>query len=200
MKAAGAAWIAAAALALATAIPARASDQLYRFVDEHGVIHFTNTPTHRGYQKLARRDPVEAPARPTPRPDPKSYDLVIRRAAESHRLPPALVKAVIRAESNFDPWARSPKGAMGLMQLMPQTADALGVRDPYRPQENVWGGTRYLRAMIDRYRDLTLGLAAYNAGPSAVDRHRGVPPYAETQEYVRRVLTYYRFYDGNFRR
>jgi soluble lytic murein transglycosylase len=189
----------AAALVLGALRPAWASEPLYRFVDEHGVIHFTNTPTHRGFQMVARRT-REAPAAATPRPDPESWDLLIRRAAEGHRLPPALVKAVIRAESNFDPWARSPKGAMGLMQLMPETADELGVRNPYRPQENVWGGTRYLRDMIDRYRDLSLGLAAYNAGPSAVDRHRGIPPYAETQEYVRRVLAYYRYYNGNIRR
>jgi soluble lytic murein transglycosylase-like protein len=108
------------------------------------------------------------------------------------------VKAVIAAESNFDPEAVSRAGAQGLMQLMPHTAAKLGVDDPLRPIENVRGGARYLREMLDRYRDLSVALAAYNAGPRAVDRHGGVPPYRETQDYVRRVLTYYRHYHGDF--
>ena len=113
---------------------------------------------------------------------------------------PALVKAVIAAESNFDPGAVSRKGARGLMQLMPDTAEALGIDDPLQPTDNVRGGTRYLRSMLDRYGDLSRALAAYNAGPSAVDRYGGVPPYPETQDYVNRVLTYYRAYHGDFGR
>ncbi|NNL64635.1 MAG: lytic transglycosylase domain-containing protein, partial [Myxococcales bacterium] len=128
------------------------------------------------------------------------YDGVISRTARLHNLPPALVKAVIRAESNFDAGARSHKGAMGLMQLMPGTAAEMGVRNPWHAEENVRGGTRYLRHMVNRYGDVRLALAAYNAGPKAVDRYRGIPPYRETQEYVRRVLAYYRKYDGDFRR
>jgi soluble lytic murein transglycosylase-like protein len=128
------------------------------------------------------------------------FDRLIVREALRHGVSPALVKAVVKAESNFHPEAISSQGALGLMQLMPDTADSLGVSDPFRPEENVWGGTRYLRAMLDRYRDVRYALAAYNAGPSAVDRFGGVPPYPETREYVDRVLDYYRRYHGDFGR
>jgi soluble lytic murein transglycosylase len=136
------------------------------------------------------------------RPAPRrwEYDGLIGLTARQHRVQPALVKAVIAAESNFDPYAVSRKGAQGLMQLMPRTAARLGVEDPFHPTENVRGGTLYLRAMLDRYGDLTRALAAYNAGPNAVDRWGGVPPFRETRDYVRRVLTYYRHYDGDFGR
>jgi soluble lytic murein transglycosylase-like protein len=109
------------------------------------------------------------------------------------------VKAVIAAESNFDPEAISHRGAQGLMQLMPATAAALGVADPLQPTQNVQAGARYLRLMLDRYGDLERALAAYNAGPSAVDRYGGIPPYPETRDYVQRVLAYYRHYHGDFR-
>jgi soluble lytic murein transglycosylase-like protein len=115
-------------------------------------------------------------------------------------IPPALVKAVIAAESAFDSRAVSRKGAQGLMQLMPATAASLGVADPFEPGQNVAGGTSYLKAMIDRYGDLSRAIAAYNAGPGAVDRYGGIPPYRETQAYVDRVLTYYRRYHGDFPR
>jgi len=124
--------------------------------------------------------------------------LLILINARANKVPPALVKAVIAAESRFDSTAVSRAGAQGLMQLMPKTARELGIEDPFRPSENVKGGTRYLRSMLDRYGDMTRALAAYNAGPNAVDYYRGVPPYPETQAYVRRVLTYYRHYDGDF--
>jgi len=114
------------------------------------------------------------------------------RYAEAWRLDPRLVDAVIQAESGYDPRARSSKGAMGLMQLMPDTARELSVIDPWDPGENLRAGTRYLRRMLDRFGGrLELALAAYNAGPEAVRRHSGVPPYRETREYVRRVLALY---------
>ena len=117
---------------------------------------------------------------------------VIAPAASRHDLDPALVAAVIWAESSGDPEAVSEKGAQGLMQLMPATAEELGVVDALDPEENVEGGTRYLRQMLDAHGgDLPLALAAYNAGPEAVKRHGGVPPYRETQAYVRRVLRMY---------
>lgn len=117
------------------------------------------------------------------------YDSLIYDAAQYHGLDPALVKAVVHVESAFNPWATSPKGAMGLMQLMPKTARRFRVRDAYRPEQNVTAGTRYLKWLHQRYNgDLRLALAAYNAGEGTVDKLWDIPPYRETQDYVRRVL------------
>ena len=107
---------------------------------------------------------------------------------------------MVAAESGFDRLAVSRAGAQGLMQLMPETAQHLGVEDPFAPEQNLRGGGRYLRSLIDRYGDLTRALAAYNAGPEAVDHYGGLPPYRETRAYVERVLTYYRSYHGDFAR
>ncbi len=178
--------------------PARA--EVYSFVDDQGVVHFTNRPhepRYGGMTRLAAAEPAVAGRRP---PDTWIYDGIIGLAARRHDVSPALVKAVIAAESAFEPGAVSHKGAQGLMQLMPATSSYLGVEDPLRPEQNVQGGTRYLREMIDRYGDLSLALAAYNAGPTAVDRHGGIPPYRETRDYVARVLSYYRTYYGDFGR
>ena len=118
-----------------------------------------------------------------------NYESLIAHEARQRGLDPALVKAVVHAESLFNPCARSPKGAVGLMQLMPATARSLGVRNPYEPAQNVRGGVMYLAKLLDRYDgNLALSLAAYNAGPGAVDRHGGIPPYGETRAYVKRVL------------
>jgi len=180
------------------ATPAWAGSQIYSYVDGDGVTHFTNSPRgDRRFRPVLLRTlrPIRnvAPAR-------YEYDPLIDATAEQERLPPALVKAVIAAESAFDPQAISRAGAQGLMQLMPTTAEHLGVADPLEPGQNVRGGAAYLRSMIDRYGDLTRALAAYNAGPEAVDRYGGIPPYRETRDYVERVLTYYRHYHGDFAR
>jgi soluble lytic murein transglycosylase-like protein len=120
-------------------------------------------------------------------------DRLVRTAAARHGLEPALVRAVIAVESAFEPRAVSPKGAQGLMQLMPATARSLGVGDALDPAENVEGGTRHLGQLVDRYEgDLVRALAAYNAGEGAVARYRGVPPYRETRDYVKKVLARYR--------
>lgn len=114
---------------------------------------------------------------------------LVERFARQYEVTPELVHAVIRQESGYDPFAVSRKGAQGLMQLMPETAAELGVKDVFDPAENVHGGIRFLRTLIDRYEgDVELALAAYNAGPAAVDRHSGVPPYRETQEYLARIV------------
>jgi len=181
----------------------QAGQPLYRYEDAQGKLHFTNVPADARYERVywtrvgLVREPVQPAAKPR-LPRHAGYDALIRRAASAQELDPALVKAVIAAESNFDPGATSTAGAQGLMQLMPKTAGALGVRDPYSPQQNVAGGARYLRQMLDRYGDATRALAAYNAGPEAVDRYRGVPPYGETRRYVARVLHYYRGYHDDF--
>jgi soluble lytic murein transglycosylase-like protein len=126
---------------------------------------------------------------------PAGSDLAVlaTAAARRHKLDPALVLALVQVESAFQPRAVSPKGARGLTQLMPGTARELGVKDAFDPEQNLDGGARYLRQLLTRYGgDLKRALAAYNAGPGAVDRHQGVPPYRETRQYVRRVLEKYK--------
>ena len=195
-------WTALAVFSLAW--PAFAELPLYRYVDENGVTHFTNVPSdgrfHRLYQGPHGGLMMASRSLPGSPPNDYRYDHLIARVAAAYSLEPALVKAVIAAESNFDSRAVSHKGAQGLMQLMPGTARALGVSDPLQANENVLGGTRYLRLMVDRYGNLSDALAAYNAGPTAVDRYRGIPPYVETQDYVARVLHYYHGYHRDFSR
>lgn len=151
------------------------------------------------YQLLSER-PLEPIYRPfdasaaEPRSFEPSVEGLIRRTARKYQVDPHLVKAVVAAESNFDTLAVSEKGAQGLMQLMPETAREMGVRAPFRPSENIQGGVRYLRSLLDRYPDLSDAIAAYNAGPAAVDHYGGIPPFPETQAYVERVLRFYREY------
>jgi soluble lytic murein transglycosylase-like protein len=121
-----------------------------------------------------------------------AIDRTVVAGAAAAGVDPALVEAIVANESGFDPNATSRAGACGLMQLMPQTAASLGVGDPYDPEQNVRGGTRYLRDLLERFGDVELAVAAYNAGPGAVERYGGVPPYAETQTYVRNVMARYR--------
>jgi len=173
------------------ALPGDASADIYKYVDETGVIHLTNVPTDvtRKYT-LLMREPRILFNRHIAR-DIKKYDPLIARSAEKHGLDPALIKAVIKAESNFNHQAVSPKGARGLMQLMPATASSLQVDDSFHPEKNIDGGVRYLRYLIRLFNgDLRLALAAYNAGEKAVQRYGGIPPYRETQQYVQRVLAY----------
>lgn len=121
-------------------------------------------------------------------PRAANYEALIVEHARANRLNPQLVRAVIQAESAFNPRAVSPVGAMGLMQLMPGTARELGVVDPFDPEDNIRGGTKYLRSLLDRFDgEVELALAAYNAGPGAVERYNGVPPYRETRNYVARI-------------
>jgi soluble lytic murein transglycosylase-like protein len=192
-------WTAVLVWASVAALPRTArADTLYRYIDERGVVHYTNISYDERYQRV--RPPSGFGWSAVARSDGRRFDGLIQQAAAHAGVPPAIVKAVIHAESAFSVRAVSRAGAMGLMQLMPATARELGVLDPFRAEENVHGGARYLRSLHDRYGSWTYTLAAYNAGPTAVDRYQGIPPYPETQQYVRRVLTYYRRYHGDFSR
>jgi soluble lytic murein transglycosylase len=162
---------------------------IYRYIDENGVMHFTNVPTSsiQNYKLFLKEKPQI-----TNRYSTEKYDSLISDASERHGVSFPLLKAIIKAESDFDPHAVSKKGATGLMQIMPENFKPLGIRDPFDPWENINAGARYFKQMYDRFKGkLALSLAAYNAGPTAVDRYKTIPPYEETEEYVRRVLKYY---------
>jgi soluble lytic murein transglycosylase len=171
-------------------VPAAGYADVYAFRDKDGVIHFTNAPTHGGYRRVMR-DSVTAPATA---PIGADYEAVIRSTSDRYSIDADLVRAVIKAESDFNSNARSRKGAMGLMQLMPDTARLYNIGNAFDPVDNIEGGVRHLRMLLERYQgDLHLSLAAYNAGSGAVEKYGGIPPFTETREYVRRVL---RFYDA----
>ena len=162
--------------------------EIYYRIDENGVIRFTNAPTTPDYRVL---QPGVLPA--ASRLTTSSIDGLIEAFGAEHGIDSALIRAVIWAESNFNHRAVSRKGAQGLMQLMPATIWRLSVGDAFDPHENIGAGVRYLRQLLDQFQgDLTLALAAYNAGENAVLRYKGVPPYQETREYVRKVLRHYR--------
>ncbi|MEN6623766.1 MAG: transglycosylase SLT domain-containing protein [Smithella sp.] len=164
---------------------------IYKYVDEEGVLHLTNVPTNpkakyvlimKEKRILLRYDI-----------DVNKFDQFISNSSNKHNIDPALVRAVIKAESNFNHRAVSPVGAQGLMQLMPATASQLQVDDAFHPEKNIEGGVRYLSYLLKLYHgNLTLALAAYNAGEGAVAKyHYQVPPYRETRNYVKKVLSFY---------
>jgi soluble lytic murein transglycosylase len=176
--------LAAALLAASLA----AAGEVVQIVDEDGTVHLTNEPCHPRYVRLAPAlcPVLAAPAGGAPATD---LDRHVEQTAARHGVDAGLVRAVIRVESAGDPRAVSPKGALGLMQLMPAQAARLGVRDALDPFANVAGGVRHLADLLRRYDgNVRLALAAYNAGEEAVRQHGGVPPYPETQAYVRKIL------------
>jgi hypothetical protein len=169
--------------------PAHASSSLYRRVDEDGVTHFTNAPTDPRFKRVGGLSGTAQGWLRLPEAVRSRYGQEIREIAARHGVDADLVEAVIRVESAFNPRAVSNKGAQGLMQLMPRTASALGVRNAFDPYQNIDGGVRHLRYLLDRYPgNVSLALAAYNAGEKAVDYYRGIPPYAETTQYVHKIL------------
>jgi hypothetical protein len=196
-------------LCLLLSLPLLAGAEIYKYVDNEGGIHFTNVPTQTSAKEISLRglDIFSPPSKgkqhrygasSTPLPlcrvdDGIVSDPQIKAICQRHGLQDYnLVKAVIRAESAFDSSAVSPKGAAGLMQLMPGTARDMGVLDRFDPIQNLDGGVRYLKLMLDRFdNDYELAVAAYNAGPEAVSKYGGVPPYLETRDYVQRVRDYY---------
>lgn len=182
------------------------ADDLYTFRDRGGPSYFTNVPGP-GRSKVrlpvAKLQPRYSKISAIPRrgcaasPHGPDYSEVILSACKRFSVDPDLVRAVIKAESNFDPQALSPKGAMGLMQLMPDTARDMGVSDPFDPVENIHGGVGYLsRLLTNQNGDLIRALAAYNAGPTRVMTYGGIPPFRETWNYVKRVMNYYQIFKG----
>ena len=180
-------------------LPILAGADIFKYVDQYGRVHLTDRPIHDGYRQLVKTwkgwEESKIDFNSVHR-NRKKYAPTIARAAKVHRLPPALLHAVITAESAYDPEAVSHAGAVGLMQLMPGTAKRYGVRNRRDPNANVVGGTRYLRDLLNMFdNNVVLALAAYNAGENAVINHgHRIPPYKETQTYVRRVLKYYNDY------
>ena len=198
-----------ASVALGTA--ASAGADIYRCKRADGAQHYTNVrekggrcqvvvrASRKSRAKGSSKKSPSATRKPTKRgKDPERhtrYNNLITEAAQVYQLPYSFIRAVMRVESNFNPTVVSRAGAMGLMQLMPKTARSMGVSDPFDVRQNILGGARYLRILANRFKgDLILTVAAYNAGEAAVDKHGGIPPYQETQRYVRRVLKHYYTY------
>lgn len=177
-------------------IVSTASSDIFKYIDENGVICYTDAPLGKKNQKvLAEKSNKVIPGS---KKSEKSlavsadYSSFVQKSARKYEIEPELIHAVIRTESNGNHRAVSKKGAMGLMQLMPSTASDMNVGNPFNPEENIEGGTRYLRYLIEKFNgNLTLAIAAYNSGPKTVERYGNVPPISETRQYVNRVLSLY---------
>ncbi len=170
------------------------SADIYKYVDENGVVCYTDTPYGKKVQQvIADRKPPAAEQPTAGIIFPKDYSQYIQNSAAKYNLEPELIKAVIKTESNGNHRAVSRKGARGLMQLMPSTAMDMNVSNPFDPEQNIEGGTRYLRYLLERFNgNMTLALAAYNSGPGTVEKYGKVPPISETQQYVKRVFNLYK--------
>lgn len=170
-----------------------AEADIYRYVDDNGVACYTDAPLNKKAERIIRTGQAEIQKNnQSETKTQKDFHSIVMDKANKYEIEPSLVHAVIKAESNGNPSAVSRKGAIGLMQLMPTTASDLDVRNPFDPEENIDGGTRYLKYLIDKFRgDLTLALAAYNAGPKLVEKTGSVPKISETKEYVKKVLSIY---------
>ena len=176
--------------AMSFSSPITAEATVAAYMDVQGNLHYVRGKSGRTNKKIANNRPLARLPRDS---TPQTINTFIQSAATEHGVDPYLIKAIIKAESNFDPTAVSPKGAQGLMQLMPATARNLRVTDPFDPQENITGGAKYLRSLLDSFGwNVELSLAAYNAGPGNVKK--AVPNIPETREYVAKVLDNYQSY------
>lgn len=180
-----------AALALAW-LPDRARADIYVRVHQDGHKEFTNRPSGLGWMFYMKEDGSDPVIHFAVQDKPKSIDEIVGEIAKKFEIEAALVKAIIKAESNCDPNAVSRRGAQGLMQLMPATAKGLKVEKPFDPKENILGGVKYIKGLMASYGDLRLALAAYNAGPGTIQKYSGIPPYRETVNYVKKVLKFYK--------
>lgn len=192
-------WCFILLLVAMTAVPVLAD--IYKYEDEEGVLHFTDAPTDKRFKIFMRDLKKDQKLRTSFRlagcaRNPEEFEPIINSCALEYGVNKSLVKAVIHAESGYNPSAVSPKGAQGLMQLMPKTAQGLKVVNSFDPADNIRGGVRYLRFLLDTFKgDETLALAAYNSGLSKVAKFGGIPPYQETRNYVAKVLNYKKNYD-----
>jgi len=179
--------------------PCPTKADIYRYVDEDDIVHFTDAPTDKRFKvfmrDLKKDKELRTKLKYSSSVNPAEFDQLIRTCSDKYGVNQCLVKAVIHAESGYNPNAVSSKGASGLMQLMPSTAKSLKVADRFNPKDNVEGGVKYLRFLLDTFRgDVSLAVAAYNAGLSKVAKYGGIPPYNETRTYVNRVLSYMKSY------
>jgi len=176
---------------------------IYKYEDENGVVHFTNRPRdpqfklHTGDKAEKEKEVPDTSVETIPASANNNYDVLISEVSKKYQVDSALIKAIIRAESGFNPIAVSRKGARGLMQLMPETASRVNVSNPFNPQENIEGGVRHFKYLLSLFHnDVKLSLAAYNAGENIVSKLRTIPPYRETVDYVRKVLYFYQLNHG----
>jgi soluble lytic murein transglycosylase-like protein len=168
--------------------PPVACADIYMSIDSNGVLHFTDAPTSSHYRLYIKERPHNMDSR-------KTYDHIIGEASQAMGISFHLLKALIRVESNFNAKAVSKKGAMGLMQIMPENIKPLKIRDPFDPRDNVMGGAFYFKHLLNRFEGkLPLALAAYNAGPTIVDQYQAIPPIKETIDFVKKVMEFYYFY------
>jgi soluble lytic murein transglycosylase-like protein len=193
MKVRAVEWIIILSILASTMVGTVYADVFVR-TNKDGQKEFSNAPAGPGWVLYASEEKETTKLKFIGETKTKSLDEIISEAALIHGVDADLVKAIVRAESNSNPLAISKKGAKGLMQLMPATARKLSVHAPFDPRQNIVGGVKHIKGLLTKYGDLKLALAAYNAGPKAVKKYSGVPPYEETKKYIKKVLKFYKLF------